>query len=276
MTRISFALIIYLIIFPSIIFHGCMKAMTGGQIRENLIEVSKNVGSYSYEMEMYMETSVAGEDSPEIVKSNRNAHIDIKNKRMKISINIDEWGTDKTNSKSTRTEMYIFDTVEYLYSHDHGKDSKWVKFEAPNKFDSENRLKKHLELLMTSQATKLEDETLGNIDCYLVSIEPNKEAFWKVIMEQEEEHPLLKLLNLDYEDVVKEIDMKVWISKNNFFSIKCYMQMKAVIEGQIMDELFKMTINVETTYRYHDYNKLLAIELPQEAKNAEIYEEEWD
>jgi len=276
MTRISFLLVICLIVFPFIVFQGCMKAMTGEQIRGNLIEVSKNIESYSYEMEMYMETSLAGEDSPEIVKSNRNAHVDVKNERIKVSINIDEWTTDKAKSKSTETEMYIFHTMEYLCSHEHGKGGKWIKLEAPDKFDSENRLKKHLELLMSSKATKLEDEPLGNIDCYLVSIEANKEDFWKLIMEQEEEHPLLKLLNLDYEDVVKEIDMKVWISKNNFFSIKCYMQMKAVIEGQIMDELFKMTINVETTYRYHDYNKLLAIELPQEAKNAEIYEEEWD
>ena len=43
-----------------------------------------------------------------------------------------------------------------------------------------------------------------------------------------------------------------------------------------MNELFKMTINIKTAYRYHDYNKLVAIELPEEAKNVEIYQEEWD
>ena len=276
MTRISFALIICFIIFPVIILQGCMKAMTSEQIRGNLVEVSKNIESYCYEMEMYMETDIAGEDSPEIVKSNHNAHVNVKNKRMKVSINIDEWTTDKTKAKSTQTEMYIVDTMEYLYSHHHGKEGKWVKLEAPNKFDSENRLKEHLELLMTSKATKLEDETLENIDCCLLSIEPGKEGFWKVIMEQEEEHPLLKLLNLDYEDVVKEMDMKLWVGKDTFFPMKCHMQMKAVIEREIMNELFKMTINVKTAYRYHDYKKLLAIELPEEAKNAEIYEEEWD
>jgi len=276
MTRISFLLVICLIVSPFIIFQGCMEAMTSEQIGGNLIEVSKHIESYSCEMEMYMETSIAGEDSTEIVKSNRNTHVDVKNKRMKISINMDEWSTDKEKSKSTRTEMYIVDAMEYLCSHSHGKEGKWVKLEAPDKFDSENRLKKQMELLMKSKTKILEDESLGKVNCYLVSIQPDREAFWKVIMGQEEEHPLLKLLNLDYEDVVKEMDMKVWISKDIFFFIKCYMQMKAVIEGEIMNELFKMTINVETTYRYHDYNKLLAIELPQEAKNAEIYEEEWD
>jgi hypothetical protein len=35
-----------------------------------------------------------------------------------------------------------------------------------------------------------------------------------------------------------------------------------------------MTINVKTVYRYRNYNKLAAIELPEEAKNAEIYKEE--
>jgi len=265
-----------LIIFPSIVFEGCVKAITSEKIRGNLIEVSKKVESYSYEMDMCMETSIAGEDSTEIVKSNRNACVDVNNKRIKISINIDEWSTDRTKSKSTQTEMYIFDTMEYLYSHSHGKKGKWVKLEAPNKFDSENRLKKQMELLMRSKTKTLEDESLGKVDCYLLSVQPDKEGFWKVIMEQEEEHPLLKLLNLDYGDVVKEMDMKVWVTKNNFLPMKCCMQMKAVIEREIMNELFKMTINIKTAYRYHDYNKLVAIELPEEAKNVEIYQEEWD
>ena len=95
-------------------------------------------------------------------------------------------------------------------------------------------------------------------------------------MEQEEEHPLLKLLNLDYRDVVKEMDMKMWTSKDTFLPVKCHMQMKAVIEKEIMNESFKMIINVKTIYTYHDYNKLANIELPEDAKNAEIYEEEWD
>lgn len=276
MTRIPFLLIMYLIISPFIIFQGCMKAITSEQIRGDLVEVSKNVESYSYEMEMYMETSIAGEDSPEIVKSNRNAYVDVKNKRMTVSVNIDEWTTDKAKSKSTQTEMYILDTMEYLCSHDHGKEGKWVKVEAPNKFDCENRLKKHLELLMSSKTTKLEDETLGKIDCYLLTIEPDKEPLWKVIMEQEEEHPLLELLDLNYSDIVKEMDMKVWVAKDTFLPMKCHMQMKAVIEKEIMNELFTMTIDVKTAYMYHDYDKLLAIELPVEAKGAEIYEEDRD
>jgi hypothetical protein len=275
MIRIPFLLIMYLTIYPFILSQGCMKSVTSEQIRENLVAVSRNVETYSYEMEMYMETSITGEDSVEIVNSNRNAHVDVKNNRMKISTNIDERTTDKTQAKSTRTEIYILDTMEYLFLHNRGKDGHWVKFEVPgNKFDNENRLKKQMELLISSKTKTLGDESLGNIDCYLLSIEPDKEAFWKVIMEQEEEHPLLKLFSLDYGDVVKEMDMKVWLAKDTFLPVKCCMQMKAVIETEIMNELFKITIKVKTAYRYHDHNKLLAIELPEEAKNAEIYEEE--
>lgn len=277
MTRISFLLIICLIISPFIISHGCMKAITSGQIRGNVIEVSKNIESYCYDMDRYIETSITGEDSPEIERSKGNGHVDVKNKRMKVSINIDEWTTDKAQSRSTRTEMYLLDTMEYLYLHSGGKEGYWKKFEVPgNKFDNENHLKKQMELLMASKITNLEYETLGKADFYLLTIELDKEVFWKVIMEQEEEHPLLELLNLDYEDVVKEMDMEVWLAKDTFLPVKCHMQMKAVIEKEIMNESFKMIINVKTIYTYHDHNKLLAIELPEQAKKAEIYEEEWD
>lgn len=272
MTRSYFLLLIYLTICPFVISQSCVKTITHGQMRGNLIEVLNSIDTYGYEMEM--ETTIAGENSSEIVKSNGNGNIDIKNKRMKISININET-TNKGKSKSTETEIYVFDIMEYIQSR---KDGEWIKFEVPrHKLDRENRLKKQMKLLMTSKIKNLKDETLENIDCYLLNIEPDKEAFWKVIMEQEEEHPLLKLLNLDYEDVVKDMDMKVWISKDKFFPIKCIMQMGAVIQREIMEKPFKMIINVKTAYRYYDHNKSLTIKLPEQAKRAKIYkEEEWD
>jgi len=274
MTRSYFLLLIYLTICLFIISQGCVKTITHGQMRGNLIEVLNSIDTYGYEMEMDMETSIAGENSSEIVKSNGNGNIDIKNKRMRISININET-TNKGKSKSTETEIYVFDIMEYIQF---GKDGEWIKFEVPrHKLDRENRLKKQMKLLMTSKIKNLEDETLENIDCYLLNIEPDKEAFWKVIMEQEEEHPLLKLLNLDYEDVVKDMDMKVWISKNKFFPMKCMMEMRAVIEREIIKAPFKMTINTKATYRYYGHNKSLTIKLPEQAKKARIYkEEEWD
>jgi hypothetical protein len=256
-----------------IILHGCVKNIPKEQIRENLIEVSNNIDIYGYEMEMEMETSIADEDSNTIVKSNSNGYVDIKNKKIKKSININE--TNKGKTKLTHTEIYIFDDTEYMQS---GKDGNWIKFEVPrNKLDSENQLKKQMKLVMTSKIKSIKEEGFKNIDCYLLGIEPDKDSFWKVIMEQEEEHPLLKLLNLDYENVVKDMDMKLWISKDKFSPMKCIMEMKAVIEKEIMKAPFKMTMNVKKTYRYHDYIKLRAIELPEQAKKAKVYnEEEWD
>ena len=228
---------------------------------------------YAYEMDMDMKTSVAGEDSSKIVKSNGNGYVDIKNKKIKKYIDINE--TSKGKTKLTHTEIYILDDTEYMQS---GKDSNWIKFEVPkDKLNSENQLKKQIKLVMTSKIKDIKEESFKNIDCYLLSIEPDKNAFWKVVMEQEEEHPLLKLLNLDCENVVKDMDMKLWISKDKFSPMNCIMEMKAVIEKEIMKAPFKMIINVKKTYRYHNYIKLRAIELPEQAKKAKVYnEEEWD
>jgi hypothetical protein len=263
-----------LIVALLIVLLGCV---TEEQAKERLIESLHNIKTYTYEMETNMETDIAGEDSSETVQSTTNGQIDVEGKRVKLTINTNETISDRKKSKSTRTQIYIFDTTEYLHSINSGKGGKWIKFQIHGKkLDSENRVKRQIDLLRTSKIKRLKDETLENVDCYLLSIEPDKKDFWKVIMQQEEEHPLLKLLNLDYKDVVKEMDMKVWVAKDTFLPMKCHMQMKAVIEGEIKEEPFKMTINVKTVYRYHDYNKSLIIELPEEAKNAEIYEEERD
>ncbi len=257
-----------------IVLLGCV---TEEQVIERLTESLHNIKSYSYEMEMNMETDIAGEDSREVVQSTINGQVAVEGKRVKLTINTNETTSDKAKSRSTQTQMYIFDTMEYLHSSNSGKDGKWIKFQVPeNRLDSENLAKRQIDLLRTSKIKRLKDETLENLDCYLLSIEPDKENFWKIIMQQEGEHPLLKLLNLNYVDVVKERDMKVWVAKDTFLPVKCHMQMKAVIEGEILKQPFKMTITTKTNYRYHNYNKSMVIELPEEAKDAEIYEEEKD
>jgi len=267
-----FILLICQIICFFIILHGCVKNIPKEQIRANLIEVSNNIDIYGYEMEMEMETSVSDEDSNTIVKSNGNGYVDIKNKKIKKSINFNE--TNKRKTKSTHTEIYILDDVEYILS---GNDSNWIKFEVPrNKLNSENQLKKQIKLVITSKIKSIKDGSFKNIDCYLLSIEPDKNSFWKIIMEQEEEHPLLKLLNLDCENVVKDMNIKLWISKDKFFPMNCTMEMKAVIEKEIMKAPFKMIINVKKTYRYYNHNKALIIKLPERAKKARVYQEEWE
>lgn len=267
-----------LIVALLVILLGCV---TEEQAKERLIESLHNIKTYSYEMETSMETSmetdIAEENSYEVVQSTTNGQVDVESKRVKLIININETTSDRSKSRSRQTEMYIFDIMAYLQSQDSKGRGKWVKFQVTgNRLDNENQVRRQMDLLRTSKIKRLKDETLENVDCYLLSIEPDKEDFWKVIMQQEEEHPLLKLLNLDYRDVVKEMDMKVWVAKDTFLPMKCHMQMKAVIEGKIKEEPFRMTINVKTVYRYHNYNKSLIIELPEEAKNAEIYEKELD
>lgn len=267
-----FILLICQIICFFITLHGCVKNIPKEQIRGNLIEVSNDIDSYGYEMDTDMETSIADKDSNTIIKSNGNGYVDIKNKKIKKSININE--INKVKTKLTHTEIYILDDTEYMQS---GNDSNWIKFEVPiNKLDSENQLKKQMNLVMTSKIKSIKEEGFKNVDCYLLAIEPDKDSFWKVIMEQEEEHPLLKLLNLDCENVVKDMDMKLWISKDNSYPMKCTMKMKAVIEKEIMKSPFKMIINVKKTYSYYNYNKPLGIKLPDRAKNAKVYQEEWE
>jgi outer membrane lipoprotein-sorting protein len=272
LTNIRFLLLIYLIMATVMAMLGCI---TEEQAKKGLTESLHNIKTYTYEMEMNMETGIAGENSYEVVQSTTNGQIDVEGKKVKLSINTNETTSDRKKSRSTQTQIYIFDTMEYLHSSSSEKSGKWIKFQVPGeRLNSENQAKRQMDFLRTSKIKRLKDETLENVDCYLLNIESDKKDFWKVIMQQEEEHPLLKLLNLDYKDVVKEMDMKVWVAKDTFLPMKCHMQMKAVIEGEIKEEPFKMTINVKTVYRYHDYNKLLTIELPEEAKNAEIYKEE--
>ena len=277
-SRIRFLLLVCLTTSAFIPLLGCagLGQIADQQIRERLIESLSNVRNYSYEMEMNMETSIDGEDC-EIAQSKGYGEIDVAAKSMMISIEMVEDSPGKVKTKSTRTLIYLIDNMAYSCFGGGKGETRWLRFKvSKDRLESENRVKNQVDLLLSSKIENLGDEKAGNTDYYLVSIEPDARDFWGLIMEQEEEHPLLKLLDLDYADIVKEMDMRVWIDKKTFLPSKCAMQMKAIIERTMMKQPFEMTISVSTVCTYHDYNKLTAIELPEEAKKAETYKEEWD
>ena len=265
MSQINSCLFKIIILFFLINLNGCV---TEEQIKEKIKESLANIKNYSYDMETKI--AIQSKMSSKFVCLNRKAEIDNKGKRAIIKTDMHESMPSTKKEIYAKTLTYIINNTEYNYT----KKNDWIKNKiSKNRFDNENRIMAQVNLLLRSNTEKLNHEKIGDIDCYIVSVKPDTKEFWILIMEQEEEHPLVQLLNLDYDEVVEEIDMKIWIAKETFLPVKSVMEMQAEIQEEIMKELFKMTINIDTVYRYKDFNKLPIIKLPEEAKKAKIYEE---
>lgn len=265
MARINLCLLATVMLFYITALSGCIGEE---EVREKIIESLSNIKNYSYNME----TKIVSQDeqSSSIVNLKRKAKMNIKEK--KAIILTDRYQTKSYTKKetSTKAQTYIINNMEYNFN----KVNGWIKNKiSENRWYDEDKIRTQMDLVLKSKIEKLKDEKIGDIDCYLIRTQPNVREFWILIMEQEEEHPLLKLLNLDYDNVVKGIDMKIWVDKRTFLPVKCMMAMRAVIQKPIMKESFNTKIDIHTVYTYYNYNMLMTIDLPDEAKKARIYNE---
>jgi len=77
----------------------------------------------------------------------------------------------------------------------------------------------------------------------------------------------------DFEDMIKNLSIKIWVAKDTFFPMKAETIMKMVITAEDMGEMAgeeegEMTMDMETTVTYRNYNQPVSIVLPGEAQDA--------
>lgn len=265
MARINLCLLTTVMLFCILTLNGCIGEE---EIREEIIESLSNIKSYSYNVETKIVTQ--SEKHSRTIELKRKANIDINGERAIIVIERYQTELYAKKETSTKAQRYIINNMEYNFN----KGNGWVKNKiSENRWYDEDKVRTQMDLVLKSKIEKLKDDKIGDIDCYLIRTKPDEREFWILIMEQEEEHPLIKLLNLDYDNIVKGMDMKIWVDKRTFLPIKCIMKLRAVIQKPIMKESFNMKIDIHTVYTYYNYNTLMTIELPDEAKKARIYNE---
>ena len=265
MARINLCLLATVMLFYITALYGCIGEE---EVREKIIESLSNIKSYSYSMETKIVTQP--EKHSRTIKLKRKADIDIKGERAIIVTDRYQTKSYAKKETSTKAQTYIINDMECNFN----KNNGWIKNKiSENRWYDEDKIRTQMDLVLKSKIEKLKDEKIGDIDCYLIRTKPDAREFWILVMEQEEEHPLIKLLNLDYDNVVKGIDMKIWIDKRTFLPVKCIMAMQAVIQKPIMKESFNMKIDIHTVYIYYNYNTLMTIDLTDQAKKARIYNE---
>jgi len=247
-----------ILLFLIIFFFGCIPERK--LILPNFNNF--NINSYCYENQIKMKTEIVNKISSktdEVIK----ACMDVEKKRFHLTAIL-----NKTNGKSKiiTYEMYMIDDMAYVWS---SFKPEWIKFRINEKrWEEENVMRKQIQFIQFSNIRKIKKGGM-----YLLKINPPPMDFWNIIMLQTGEHPLLKLLNINYADAIKEMNMEIWTTKD-FYPLKCNMQMKAIIKGKMLKKPFRMIINIKSKYKYWNHNKPLNIQLPEKAKHAKMYVEE--
>jgi hypothetical protein len=153
---------------------------------------------------------------------------------------------------------------------------QWTKTKVEGNEISQDQLAQLLQLMKsTIQTTLTGTEKVNGIDCYVLQISPNMTELWQWMMSQQGSNLAgdVDLSQFDISKLIKSYELKYWISKTDFNLIKAKADMNMDIDpaavGASVDDFESMTMLIDLDMTFSDYNKVVDIQLPADAVNAE-------
>jgi hypothetical protein len=267
------------------IFSGCVEEeqLSAADITEMVLANADKIHTYSFDMNMTTKMLITNETGQTDLTtiSQGNGVVDNINKKMAIFMDMSMKIAEMPEVPG-RMEMEMYLVNNTIYSKvDMGiatLPAQWVKMQMPEGYDdywsSQNQLQQQMELLNASEVTRLEDDMVNGVDCYVLEIDPDLEKFWELVSDQSGMVEQLQALpGFDIQKMMKSLAMKEWIAKDTNFPAKTEMAMSMAMSSEDLnipytEEKFTMTMDYDIEMIFFDYNNPVTIELPEEAKNA--------
>jgi hypothetical protein len=168
-------------------------------------------------------------------------------------------------------EEYLTGGYLYIKENMTGTD-QWIKIKVDeSRWNAEDQLAQQIVFLQSAtNISRLDDETINGLDCYVFQITPDMAEVLKWVQSLSQSNTALQNLN---PNVFKSTTLKVWIDKKSLFPQKENIDLTMeIIPSDLIgttttpDNAITLTMNGDITYT--DYNIPVTIELPAAAQNA--------
>lgn len=243
------------------------NGMTAEQVIQNMQTVALNQSSSHIEatetISGTMQEAGSGNSTMNMVM-NINGDNDLQNKKMYMtsSMKMDISGDGKPESQTITMQMYMLDNWMYMGTDMMGKMT-WMKAKLTNELweKQQSSLMQYEELLKnTIEVNIIGEETVNGVACWKLDIKPDMEKIvdWYQTAMSDKLGALPSDMNLS--KMFKDVNLKMWIAKDTFYTIKCDMTMSMEIEGSVMA--------ISMTAYYSKFNQPVTITLPAEASEA--------
>ena len=258
------------LIAGTLLISGCTttETISAAQIKANALQSAANVTSYRFSLTGTMEAIAAtGNDTgsfTENVSLTVSGAVDLSDEKAMIDIeltSIDE----NTGSTVDKILYYIINTILYIEGETWLKqnitdfDSIFQLFSGSQYIRADMEMQKLL--LETATVSKLNDEVVDGVNCYVLKIEElDLEKLFDLILGQE---AVGSVENLS--EIIKEWNIKQWIAKDTSYLVKAYNKVTVQLE---LPYGYSLDMKLDMTILFSDYNEAINIELPEEAENA--------
>lgn len=251
---------------------GCFEKTSTGtvsaaQIKANALQFVGDIKTYAYSMSGTIKTTITNETGTSTIDGSitGTGAVDLANRKLKVEATMAVPGQMEGGSA-----FYIVDDVLYVKTETEGNVT-WMKTNITNADEtwaSYDQMEQQAELLEYSDVERLDDEVVNGVDCYVLSITPDLEKYFEIIMGQTGTDGI----DIDYSDFFQGWSIKQWFAKDTNFIMKIYNQMTinmSVLMGRYYEEYVPVWIqDYEYYIFYNNYNVAVDVELPEEAENA--------
>ncbi len=256
------------------------------QILADTMLAVKNAKSYKSDINMTMDMEATGgaQAGKVNVVMTTIATYDQENKNMQMSMNMNmDMETDidmsemEEDMQNISMEMYLFEENMYMKMDMPMIGEQWVKMPANEQMMAAydiDMVSQQLEMLEgPGRIEFLRYEAVDGADCYVFKIVPDMKKIMEWVGQQRTTGTEIPLDNIaDIADIFKDISYFVWITRDGGLMKKMdaslLMEFNAEQFGAKDGDFDSMKMKMDMGMRMYDYNKPVAIVLPEEAKDA--------
>ena len=276
----SLYIFIGLILSLSLILSGCeSKEPTAQELLTNTVIAMQKVSSYTLNYDMAMDMEVTGgENAMKMTMGGfGTGAMDVSNHKMQMTMDMDVEIPGAGTSQMTMTmsmEMYLVEGWLYTKMTIPGAGVQWTKMRNPDEI-SQDQMAQLLVLMESATETTLQGtEKVNGIDSYILEVVPDMNTLWQWAMSQQGSNYTgeIDLSEFDISKIIKSFGLKYWITKKDYQIIKAEVEMEMDASSETVgvsaEEFVSMTMLMNMIMTFSDYNKLVNIQLPEEALDA--------
>jgi hypothetical protein len=262
------ATIVAIILIAAIILPGFLflDGVSAAEIKSWALNTYPQVSSYLFSINMKMTTSTSGISggSFKTIMTGSGAVDNVNQKLMMVtSTEIPEQGT-------ATMSFYILNNILYMFNSVSCTDC-WMKlnlseFENMYSWSSYDQMQMQVDLLNFAKVERLPDESVDGKDCYVLKIIPDIDKFFETMMAQQGVSTELSETTF-LSDMMDDYTIKIYTEKSTDYIIKSYQELS-------MDMSFggmSMSMDMQNSIVFSDYNQPVNINLPEDALNAVEY-----
>lgn len=204
--------------------------------------------------------------------------VNIADKKMQMDLWMNQYSPSLKQRNYSSIEMFFDKYWIYYNTLVPESYSRWFKTDLSDLlWDSETQFNPQIELLKSaSQATLLGRAKLGGADCYLLDIVPSREAMADWIISQQQPGGLNLQTASGTAAIVGKAGFvqfhvdgscRLWVARDSHLIINS--DIYALFQRNFDTGNGTSIVEFDGHLKYHDYNKLVSIEVPTEALNAQ-------